>query len=241
LEKRGTVFIDRVVVGPVATNCHVLISERFLEGMIVDPGARSDIVMDLVTRLGRKIPSRGQVKFKYVVNTHGHFDHIAANREVLEKTGAKLLIHESDSDCLGDPNLNGSIFFGEKITSPGADLLLKGGEKFKLGDEEIEIIHTPGHSRGSISLLVGGTVGAEGKLALTGDALFFESIGRTDLFGGDHALLLESIRSKLFKLSDDVKVFPGHGNETTIGHEKRFNPFVGDGEYRPTVTTPFGG
>lgn len=157
-----------------------------------------------------------------IVLTHAHVDHIAGVRQVLEALGPiPIWIHAAEREWLLDPSLNLSEAAGLPSTTPGAARLLEHDERITLGALEWRVIHVPGHSPGSIALHH-----EPSGVLIGGDALFSGSIGRTDLPGGDHELLLESIRSRLYTLPDETVVLPGHGPSTTIGREKRSNPFV---------------
>ncbi len=156
---------------------------------------------------------------KYIILTHGHADHIAALSELKKKTKAMILIHPADSDMLVEPSYNLSFFTGENLVCPEADKFLDDGDKIKLGALELEVLHTPGHSPGGISLFTD-------RVIFTGDTLFCEGIGRSDLPGASHDQLLLSIKNKILSKPDDTRVYPGHGPETTIGEEKRSNPWI---------------
>ncbi|MFH1798767.1 MAG: MBL fold metallo-hydrolase [Candidatus Omnitrophota bacterium] len=201
------VEVKKYIVGPLETNCYLLWEKASLKGVLVDPGA---YVIEIV----KDIKDRG-INVICAVNTHGHADHIAGNASF----GFPVFIHELDAGCLGDSSQNLSYLSGMNIPFSKPAKLLKENDCIDLGNVKIGIIHTPGHTPGSISLK------CENKV-FTGDALFFESIGRTDIPGGNHEALLSSIREKLLSLPDDTIVFPGHGPETSIIHEKRDNPFV---------------
>ena len=161
-----------------------------------------------------------KLKVKYIINTHGHFDHVGANRKLKDATGADLLIHSLDVPMLGHLSASASAWGLHAEDSPPPDRTVKDGDEIKIGNITLKVIHTPGHSPGGICLYSDGCV-------FVGDTLFAGSIGRTDFPGGDFDTLISSIRKKLFILGDDVRVFTGHGPETTIGEEKRHNPFVG--------------
>ncbi|GAG91234.1 unnamed protein product, partial [marine sediment metagenome] len=181
------------------------------EAAIIDPSAEGEEIL--------KVIKDNNLKVIYIINTHGHIDHIGANAEIKEATGAKILIHEDDRNLLSSPVKNLAIFLGRMTKSPPADRLLKGGEIISLGKLKLKVIHTPGHTRGSISLLVNNTL-------FTGDTLLRNSIGRTDLPGASEKMLVQCIKEKLLPLGDEVKIYPGHGEESTIGQEKRNNPFL---------------
>ena len=203
--------IHLLVVGQLRTNCYILQSGK--EGMIVDPGDEPERILRFV----KDIP----VKPVRILATHTHFDHVLGVDGVRKETRAPFLIHHDDLPMLESMQSRVRQFMGfEAPPPPKVDLYVFDGEVLHVGDEEVRVIHTPGHSPGSISLYTDGFV-------LTGDALFSQSIGRTDLPGGNLRTLLDSIKDKLFSLDDETIVYPGHGPETTIGDEKLANPFVG--------------
>jgi len=200
-----------LVVGQLQTNCYVLQSQS--EALIVDPGDEPERILRFVKDI-KATP-------KLIVATHTHFDHVLGVDEVRKATKTQFLIHHDDLPMLQSMQSRVRQFMGFEVPPPPkVDGYIKDGDSLKVGDETIRVLHTPGHSPGSISLSGNGYV-------LTGDALFNQSIGRTDLPGGDLNTLIYSIREKLFKLDDDTTVYPGHGPETTIGDEKLANPFVG--------------
>ena len=194
------------------TNTYLVWDEDSMEAMLIDVAAPSKEIINEIKSLN--------LKLKFLINTHGHGDHIGGNKSIKQNFDIQLLIHEDDAETITDPHKNLSTFWGDGIISPSADIKLKGGEKFKLGNKEFTIIHTPGHSEGGISILIK-------NLLFSGDTLFAGAIGRDDLTGGDYNTLVKSIREKLFKLPDDTIVLPGHGPITTIGREKKGNPYVG--------------
>lgn len=206
-------IVEQLVVGPLQTNCYIVADENTKEGVVIDPGGDGEHILRMVQRMGLSI--------KIVVNTHGHFDHIMANREVIEGTGALLAVHPKDADMLTNPLRSFALFVGKIHPSPPATLLLNEGTQVKFGSIALDVLHTPGHSPGSISLW-----NPEEKVVFSGDALFNLGIGRTDFPGGSMHVLLQSIRGKLFALPDDTIVYPGHGPQTTIGFEREHNPFL---------------
>lgn len=197
------------IVGDIMTNCYLLWSEK--EAGVIDPGGPVSQVIEFIKQHG--------LVLKWIVNTHGHADHIVGNGALRNEFGAPILIQERDREMLLEPTANLSVFMGKGITSPDADKLLKEGDLLRLGSEVLQVIETPGHTPGGISLVTTG-------LLFSGDTLFFESIGRTDLPGGNHEQLLQSIRKKLMVLPPETIVLPGHGESTTIEHESQFNPFL---------------
>jgi hydroxyacylglutathione hydrolase len=201
-----------VVVGPLSVNCFILGCEETREGVVVDPGGDVERIIQPVQRHGLTV--------RYIINTHGHFDHIGGNRQAIAAFGAPLLIHQADAPMLDRVADVGRMYGIQGENSPGADDFLVDGMEIEFGACRMKVLHTPGHTQGGCCLYLA----EEGKI-ITGDTLFADSIGRTDLPGGSHDQLLASIRSKLFTLPDDVIAYPGHGPETTIGHEKRHNPY----------------
>jgi glyoxylase-like metal-dependent hydrolase (beta-lactamase superfamily II) len=155
----------------------------------------------------------------YLINTHGHGDHIAGNEAIIQKTGAKLLIGARETPYLSDANLNLSAWMGAALFSPPPDRLLNEGDVVELENIRLEILHTPGHTPGHITLVTEG-------IAFVGDVIFRESIGRTDFPGGSYETLIETIRTKIYTLPENTILYNGHGPQTTVAHEKRYNPFV---------------
>ena len=202
-------------VGPLATNCYAVLCEENREALIIDPGfsaGEERHIIDDVIRRGFKV--------KFILNTHGHVDHISGNGILKRLTDARILIHEEDASMLTDPHENLSFMLGLTVTSPKADRLLRDEDSIGLGDLEFKVIHTPGHTRGSISLF-----SEEEKIVFTGDTLFAGSIGRTDLPGSSFRDMMESL-GRLMELPDETIVYPGHGDVTSIGWEKGRNPFI---------------
>ena len=195
-------FVKMLTVGALWTNCYIVGDDDTHEALIIDPGF--DTSRDLKKTLDEVFSHRFRVKF--IVNTHGHPDHTSGNKAAKNATGASILIHEYDASMLVDPP---------------ADKILHDGDVVRIGEVTLRVLHTPGHSRGGISLLGDNVV-------FCGDALFAGSIGRYDLPGGSLEELMRSIKSRLLILPDHVKVYPGHGPATTIGKERRSNPFLQD-------------
>jgi hydroxyacylglutathione hydrolase len=208
-------IIEQIEIGAFQIYCYILGDSDTGEGIIVDPGGPSAPIL-------AKAKEQGVTSIKYIVNTHCHVDHIAGNGDMHAATGAPIAIHEADAPELMNPNRGALAMFGAKH-SPPPELLLKDGDKITFGNESVEVIHTPGHSRGGICLYFPGYV-------LTGDTLFVGGVGRTDLAGGSYEVLQSSIRNRLYTLPDDTVVLPGHAYgvtpTSTIGREKAENMFV---------------
>jgi len=192
-------------------NCFILGCEDTREAVVIDPGDDADQILMIL--------AREKLTVKYLINTHGHFDHVGANRRMKEVTGAKLAIHPDDVPMLSELSRSAASFGLSAENSPEPDLLLHDKDTVRFGNITLTVIHTPGHSRGGIALYTPGHLFA-------GDTLFAGSIGRTDLPGGDYDTLIASIKRKLLVLPDDTVVYTGHGPETTIADEKRMNPFL---------------
>lgn len=205
--------LKQIPLGPLQANCYLLFNEK-KECVIFDPGFDGERLIEYMKQEGFKPIA--------VLLTHAHFDHIGAVEEVRSHWGIPVYIHELEKDWLMDPSLNGSARYPmEPISGRPADHLFTKEEKVEIGPFTLELLETPGHSPGSLSYYI-----KEMGSILSGDALFSGGIGRTDLPGGDHATLIESIHQKLFTLPDDTVVFPGHGLSTTIETEKTSNPYL---------------
>jgi hydroxyacylglutathione hydrolase len=207
-------IIEFMPVGPIMANCYIVGCKETHEAIVIDPGDDADLILLKLAEL--------KLKVKYIINTHGHFDHVGANRKMKEATGAELLIHADDAPMLGFLSQAAASFGLNSENSPPPDKTIDDGDIITFGKISLKVIHTPGHSPGGISLYTDGYL-------FVGDTLFQGSIGRTDLPGGNFNILKSSIQDKLFPLGDDIRVFTGHGPETSIGKEKRHNPFVGVG------------
>lgn len=205
-------IIKGMPLGPVQANCYVVGCEETREAAVIDPGDEGERVLDVL--------AKHNLTAKVILNTHGHFDHVGGNAELKEATGAELIIHTLDAPMLGQLTQTARLFGLFSENSPEADRLVEHGDEIQVGQMAFKVIHTPGHTPGGVSFLV------EDKV-FVGDTLFAGSVGRTDLPGGDTQTLINSIRKQLFVLDDATEVYPGHMGMTTIGQEKRFNPFVG--------------
>ncbi|RKD34646.1 MBL fold metallo-hydrolase [Thermohalobacter berrensis] len=204
-------ILQRVPAGIYGANCYILGDEVTKEAIIVDPGGDVDDIILKIKELDLNV--------KYIVLTHGHGDHIGGLIELKDKMDATILIHENDEELLIDAEKNLSSHMSMDNIEIKPDKVLKEGDKLKFGKYEAIIIHTPGHTKGSICIKVDNNI-------LTGDTLFAGSIGRTDLYGGSFDKIIKSIKEKILIYDDDVKLFPGHGPVTTIGIEKNTNTFI---------------
>jgi glyoxylase-like metal-dependent hydrolase (beta-lactamase superfamily II) len=201
-------ILRNLVVGPFGSNCYIVGSESDKVGIIVDPGADANDILKEVKELGLDI--------RYIVLTHGHMDHIGAVKGVKEATGAEVAVHADDARFLRRLSLS-TLYNRSFPASP--DRLLGDGDSIDAGDLHFTVLHTPGHSPGGICLLGCG-------ILFSGDTLFNHGIGRTDFPGCSHSQLINNIHTRLMTLPDDTLVYPGHGPETTIGTERRGNPFL---------------
>jgi hydroxyacylglutathione hydrolase len=203
--------IHTLVVGQLQTNCYIIQSQA--EAIIVDPGAEPERIVRFTKDIG-VTPHR-------IIATHSHFDHVLGVDKVRSSLKIPFQIHKDDLPILESMQARVRQFMGFDVPPPPkVDSFLQDRDVVRIGTEKIQVIHTPGHSPGSISL-------QGDSYVLTGDALFNQSIGRTDLPGGDLETLLNSIRKRLFALDDETVVYPGHGPETSIRDERLANPFVG--------------
>ena len=206
-------IIKTLSVGPIMANCFIVGCEETLAAAVIDPGDEPDRILQAL--------AESNMTVKLIINTHGHFDHVGANKRLKEVTGAPILIHPLDAPLLNQLADSAAAWGMAADNSPPPDRELQDGDVVTFGKIIFKVIHTPGHTPGGISLYTEHEV-------FVGDTLFAGSIGRTDFPGGSFETLKESIQQKLFVLSDDLKVYPGHNQPTTIGVEKRTNPFVGE-------------
>ncbi|MGE4233769.1 MAG: MBL fold metallo-hydrolase [Bacteriovoracia bacterium] len=207
-----------LVVGPFQCNCTILICEETKEAVIVDPGD------DWVSI--QKVLKEENVKLKFALHTHAHLDHIGASRELKNWSNqTKLCLHKEDRWLFENLQMQGQLFGFQYDKPPALDLFLEDGQELDFGKYKFSVIHTPGHSPGGVCFSFKEKSIQTEPVIFTGDTLFQQSIGRTDLWGADHGLLLKSIKQRLFSLDEQTSVFPGHGPSTTIGFEKRENPF----------------
>ncbi|MBC8463505.1 MAG: MBL fold metallo-hydrolase [Deltaproteobacteria bacterium] len=204
-------IVKSLAVGPIMANCFIAGCEDTHEAVVIDPGDEADrILLSL---------AESKLKVKYILNTHGHFDHVAANKKMKDATGADLIIHALDAPMLSQISASATMWGLAADDSPPPDQTVEEGDIINFGNLSLKVIHTPGHTQGGISFYADDCV-------FVGDTLFAGSIGRTDFEGGNFETLIASIREKLFRLADDTRVLTGHGPETTIGGEKQYNPFA---------------
>jgi hydroxyacylglutathione hydrolase len=211
--ERAAIIIKMLTVGTFAANCYIVGSTSTKQGMIIDPGADADIIMKTVQETGLSI--------SIIVITHAHMDHVGALRAVKEKTHAQFAAHDAEKGFVFSAPMRmlTSLGVSPVKSPPRPDRLLKDSDPIDLGDLHFKVLYTPGHSSGGICLLGHGVV-------FSGDTLFKLGIGRTDFPGMSHERLMKSIREKLMVLPHETVVYPGHGPPTTIGDERRGNPFL---------------
>ena len=199
--------VRRLTLGPLETNCWIVDDGAGGPALVIDPADEPQEILEALS----------DAAVAWIVLTHGHFDHIGAVAEIVCEAGAPLAVHEADAVSMTTAAGSGGALFGFDVSAPGADRVLHDGDTLDAGVTRLTVMHTPGHTAGSICLL------GEGHL-FSGDTLFAGSVGRTDFAGGDMGAMGRSI-GLLASLSDEVVVHPGHGPETTIGRERRINPF----------------
>jgi hydroxyacylglutathione hydrolase len=200
-----------IPVGMTATNCYIIACPRTRAALLIDPGDEPEVILETIHEQALTV--------SLIVLTHAHYDHTGAAEQLRTATGAPLAAHAGAADALARPV---TLFRGMRAPAPiTADRILQTGDMLDIGDLRIQVLATPGHAPGSISLYL-----SEEKVVFTGDALFSEGIGRTDFPGSSAATLAASIRTQLLTLPDETVVYPGHGPKTTIGWEKHHNPYV---------------
>jgi len=201
-----------LMVGLLEVNCYILGDEETKEAVVIDPGGDEEEILEAL--------KYAELNLKYIIDTHGHFDHVDANQPLKEATGAKIAIHEADAQMLSQPSAEAMFFTGNRARVSQADLLLKEDDLISFGPYRLKVLYTPGHTPGSISLVLEGF-----PYVYVGDLLFAGSIGRTDFPGGSFDNLIQAVRTKIFPLGDRYAVYPGHGPVTTVGQERKYNPF----------------
>ncbi|MDR0852154.1 MAG: MBL fold metallo-hydrolase [Clostridiales Family XIII bacterium] len=206
-------IIKHFLIGSIGTNCYLVWDEGSDDAFLIDPAQNLPEIAQAIRE--------EFLNLKYVILTHGHGDHIGGVTGILaEFPDAKLAAGRMEAELLAQARMNFSLEITGKSVSLVPDIFLNDGDELSVGNLTLAIIETPGHTPGGISILV------NREVLFSGDTLFRDSIGRTDLAGGNYERIVASIREKLFVLPDEVRVYPGHMDETTIGHEKKFNPYV---------------
>ena len=206
-------IIKTFPLGLIGTNAYLLIDEQSKEAVIIDLGGDYHTLFDEIENYNAKL--------QYILNTHGHFDHILGEQDAQDVSGVPVYVHENDKILVENlPKQLERFGFVNNGLPPENIKTFTEKDIFKIGDNEIKVIHTPGHTPGSVCFLTGSSL-------FSGDTLFYTSVGRTDFEGGSFAQLSHSITEKLFKLDDDIDVYPGHDTKTTIGYEKKYNCYFG--------------
>jgi glyoxylase-like metal-dependent hydrolase (beta-lactamase superfamily II) len=206
-----TIKWKKLTVGPFGMNAYILWCDQTLAGILIDPGDDSGFILQTLAAL--------KVKPEYIVITHAHIDHVLHAKTVQENLAIPLLMHRDDIPLLQNLQAQAAMFGLQISGTPHVDQFLAEGDEVRFGAVALKVLHAPGHSPGSIIL-------CGENIAVVGDVLFQGSIGRTDLPGGSYEILMRSIYQKLMTLPDEVRVLPGHGDETTIGFERTNNPFL---------------
>jgi len=206
----GQPKVERLLVGPLATNCYILKSGE--EMAVIDPGGDAELIIAKTQELSGKV--------KYIIDTHGHIDHVAANKEVLDATGAELLIGELDARMLTNPDPGFAAMFGIRLEPLNPTRTLAEDDEVVVGEERLRVIHTPGHTPGGITLIGKG-------YAFTGDTLFLDSIGRMDFPGGSEAQMQNSLGRLQALIPKDTMLYPGHNEPGTMARALLINPFLG--------------
>ena len=204
-----------IAVGPIAQNAHIIWSKSDGRAVVVDPGEEGEKIYRRLSELG--------LTLEKILITHGHFDHVGGARFLKERTGADVCIHEADAGMMRNASVQAAMFGLGVPEPPAPDIFLKDGDVVRLADQEIKVVHTPGHSPGHIAFVSRG-------MAFVGDLIFAGAIGRTDLPGGSFETLLRSVREKIFTLPPETILYSGHGPATTVGEEMRSNPFFAGGD-----------
>lgn len=214
-------LIKMLETGPLMVNCYIVADENGKQAAVFDPGGDVDRIL--------KTLAEDALQVNYIINTHTHWDHVGANQELQDATGAPILTHRREAPALQAASSRAALF-GVSVSDSQATHFIQEGDLIALGDLQFQVIDLRGHSPAGLGFVFEGDIEIDGavkrrKLVICGDALFAGSIGRTDFPGGDMDLLLENIRTKIFSLPEDTLILPGHGPVTTVDREKRHNPF----------------
>lgn len=204
--------ITILTVGPVQTNCYIINKEESSSCVVIDPGEEAEKIASYVSKKG--------LKNEGVLLTHGHFDHITGVSDLISRIGGKVYAYEGEKDLMADPRQNGSVMMGYELALE-PECLLRDGEVLHIADMDLKVIHTPGHTKGSCCFYQ-----EEEKILFSGDTIFMESVGRTDFPTGSARELIDSVRNKVLTLPADVKIYPGHGLETSVSYEMANNPYA---------------
>lgn len=207
----ANLILKQFVLGSLEDNNYLLFDDKTKEAVLIDCTEYNEAIDKTLQEHG--------VTLKYILLTHGHFDHVLGVNAFKSKHNCKVLIHENDKTILDSINNHVKNFGMHAVENQKVDGYVKENDVIKFGENEIKVIHTPGHTQGGVCYLIDDSI-------FTGDTLFFESIGRTDLQGGNFSQLKSAIQEKLFTLDENIKVYPGHGSLSTIGHEKVNNQFL---------------
>jgi len=213
IKDKESILLNRYIEGPLEVNTYLLADLNHPNNIsaIIDPGGRGEDILDDIMKF--------DLKLKYIINTHGHIDHISFNKFFKLQYGCEILVHEADAEWLSKKQDDFLFTLVAGEISPPPDRTFRDGEVLQIGGIELKVIHTPGHTPGSVCLQ------GDGYL-FSGDTLFEGSIGRTDLPGGSYQELMNSIHNRILTLGDDTAIYPGHGGYTTIGEERESNPFL---------------
>ena len=215
-ESACMIILEKLTVGPFQSCCYIVAEQEGADAMVIDPGDDCDAIIETI--------ERHRLNPIYIINTHGHSDHIGANGLLKERfPQARIGIHEKDASKLTNPILNLSLAVGIKIISPEPDIFLKEGDILTVGNLQFEVIEVPGHTVGGIVLLLRLD---DQEILFTGDTLFEGGIGNTDFPGGNYLELVQNIKRKILTLGDKTRILPGHGAETTVAKEKKDNVFL---------------
>ncbi len=207
-------YIKVLPLGPVIANCYIICDEKTKTGAVIDPG-------DYNNSLLKEIAASGMTELKYILCTHGHFDHVSGAGRLKEKyPDAEIIVGEKDATALNDSVLSLAAYFGAPFYPCVADKVLKDGDTIEIGDVSFKVISAPGHTEGGVMYYC-----EKEKVIFTGDTIFRGSVGRTDFFGGSISALMDTLK-KIKKLPEDVNVYSGHGESTTIKHETEYNLYL---------------
>ena len=214
-------ILKMLETGPLMVNCYIVADEETKEAAVFDPAGNVDRILQAL--------AENQLKVKYIINTHTHWDHVGGNKQLQDATNAPILTHRDEAPALKRAS-DGAAQFGMRVPDSEASRFVEEGDVIEVGSIQIKVIDLRGHSPGGLGFVLEGELVMEGKrevktLVICGDALFAGSIGRTDFEGGNVDLLLDNIRKKIFTLPDETLVLSGHGPVSTVGHEKQYNPF----------------